>query len=510
MLAAQPLTIAPFDDEVDPLAALREMPQAQYLRWYLADLGARSVLVEPSYFDRDYLSEFAAFYCTSSAGYPNVCRRAHYFSEPVDRASLERATSGDVAEQAKLRSSYLGFLVLRPIPKTPLGRTVLRWYPDAMPAVPRVVDPSRKYTCNVAGLALEVEGLAWQQQDVGVGACATIALWTMLQSSAFDDRHVIPTTAEVTRIAHGPGLSAYRAFPSRGLHFGQLIAAVRDSGFAPLVVAGDLDGERFKREHFSASLAAFIRSGYPVTLAGALVRKEADGRYSFVGKHAVCAVGFRQASSEQAQAGALEFEDAGTKHVYVHDDNLGPSARFAIETDADGGVLLRTDPPPARHSMTLPDPTSTYPLFRPEVLLAAAHDDVRVSPDVLHSRSLELGALLIAGTGKKLGLTTSSRITRLARYARGELGKLLEQNPDVLGRTRLALWEDVPPMSIHIGVVRFGVGSQPVLDVLFDTTDSEPNMRAFCHLAFDSSMLTLIEAVASVFPIELGKAIAAY
>jgi hypothetical protein len=57
----------------------------------------------------------------------------------------------------------------------------------------------------------------------------------MLHSSAFDDRHVVPTTAEVTQTAHRAGLSGQRLFPSRGLNFGQLIATVRDSGFAPLV-----------------------------------------------------------------------------------------------------------------------------------------------------------------------------------------------------------------------------------------------------------------------------------
>ena len=35
--------------------------QVKYLRCYLHDLGARAVMVEPSYFDRDYLSEFEAF-----------------------------------------------------------------------------------------------------------------------------------------------------------------------------------------------------------------------------------------------------------------------------------------------------------------------------------------------------------------------------------------------------------------------------------------------------------------
>lgn len=515
MRGAEPLQLAVFDSDGDPLSELRSSPQGQYLRWYLADLGAKSVMVEPAYFDRDYLSEFSAFYCTSSAGYANVCRRVHYFSDEVDRAALTKAISGDTPEAERLQRSYLGFVVLRPIPKTPIGRTVLRWYPDDPARLPRVVDPSRDYTCHVAGLVLRVNGLAWQQQDSGVGACATVALWSMLHSSAFDDRHVVPTTAEVTRTAHGPGMSAYRAFPSKGLNFAQLIGTLRDSGFAPLVVPGDkvMSGnggsEHFSREHFSASLAAFVRSGYPVLLLGMLLKAEPDGSHREIGLHAVCAVGFRQATSVHSEA-VVAFEDAGTEYLYIHDDNLGPAARFRITTDDAGSVLLRAAPPPARHDLALIDPTASHPIFRPSALLAAAHDDVRLSPDVLHARALELGAVLSATTGGKLSLSASARFTRLARYVNRELETVLAGNPDALGRTRLALWEKVPPMSLHIGVVRLGRGPIPLLDVLYDTTDSEPNTRAFCHVSFHPGLPPLIERACSLLQMDLGTPVSAF
>ena len=506
---AEPFQFATFDADEDPLSEVRASSQGQYLRWYLADLDAKSVLIEPAYFDRDYLSEFAAFYCTSSAGYPNVCRRLHYFGEVVDRAVLEQAAAGDATARVRLQQSYLGFIVLRPIPKTPIGRTVLRWYPDDSPQLPRVVEPSREYTSNIAGLALRVRGLAWQQQDVGVGACATVALWSMLHSSAFDDRHVVPTTAEVTRTAHGPGMSAFRAFPSKGLHFGQLIATVRDSGFAPLVVPGQqgASGEHFTRERITASLAAFIRSGYPVLLAGMLLERDANGNYQEAGRHAVCAVGFRQASSAAPVPGTVEFEDAGTDFVYLHDDNLGPAARFKIEADTNGVVALRAAPPPARHKLSLIDPTPSHPLFRPSALLAAAHDDVRISPDVLHARAIDIASALVACTGDSLGLTVSARFIRLSRYLGVELETVLKNQLTVLGRTRLALCESVPPMSLHIGLIRFGNGPTPLLDVLFDTTDSEPNTRAFCHIAYNPSLEALAAHVTSLVGIDLGVAV---
>jgi hypothetical protein len=176
--------------------------QVKYLRCYLHDLGARAVIVEPNYFDRDYLAEFEAFYATSSAGYPNICSRVHYFGAHVTRAVFAAAVgdTGSAAERGKARElvedSYLGHVILRPIPGAPIGRTVLKVYPDAAgraAGTPRVMESAREYEAHVAGLTLRVSGLAWQQQDAAVGSCATVALWSMLHSSAFDDHHAIPT-----------------------------------------------------------------------------------------------------------------------------------------------------------------------------------------------------------------------------------------------------------------------------------------------------------------------------
>jgi hypothetical protein len=131
----QPLGFRAFSAAGDPLVAIErdvESRQGKYLRCYLHDLGARSVVIEPNYFDRDYLSEFEAFYATSSAGYPNICKRAHYFGSRVTRATFSKAVGGDAAARTLVEDSYLGHIIVRPIPGAPIGRTVLKVYPDAV------------------------------------------------------------------------------------------------------------------------------------------------------------------------------------------------------------------------------------------------------------------------------------------------------------------------------------------------------------------------------------------
>lgn len=473
------IRISPFGPK-DALGQL-ECPQAAYLRCYLSDMGCSTVVEEAVYFDRDYLSEFSAFYGTSTRGYSNRCRRVHFFGLQFGRATLRKALQGDERAVQELQGSYMGFAVLRPIAAAPLGRTVLRWYPDQTPSRPRVVS-SRAYTCHLAGLPLTVEGLAWQQQDSGVGACATVALWSMLHSSALDDSCAIPTTASITEAAHRTASMGDRVFPSTSLKLPQMLEAIKELGLAPAVVDGDLKTgsasraiAEFSVERFSVFSAAMIRSGYPVLLIGSI-----NGQ-----GHAVCLVGFREAPSHSAAPGDLEMQDAATPFVYVHDDNLGPNVRFEIRSGAGGRVELHPSAPtPLYSGPPLPDPAAGYGPIVPHALVCAVHRDLRLGPLELHrvgrraARAVQL-QLVDRATKLNPGLTFSTRFTRVADYLSRDLAAVLGEPSRALATARFGLVERVSPMSLRIGVVRIGIGSQRLLDVLLDTSDSNRQLRSF-------------------------------
>lgn len=480
----------------DPLGPFDGLRQVRYLRRYLDRLGAKVVLEEPNYFDKDYLSEFSAFYCTSSTGYSNACKRLHFFADAIDRASLEQAAGGDAEAVAKVKAAYLGFSVVRPIPAAPLGRTVLSWFPDGTPQTPRVTTPSRKYTCHVAGLSLEVEGLAWQQQDSAVGACATIALWTSLHSSAFEGYHALPTTAGITQAAHKSLSFGARVFPSGGLTVFQLCEVIKQYGLSPLVVEGDQEvgsGERrFSRDKFTSSCSALIRSGYPAIISCAI-----DGA-----PHAVCAVGFRSAVPATPPGGHVGHHDSEIPHVYIDDDNLGPNVRCEIVLDPGNPAFINLKPS-APGPTAVPDATAGYPAIVPSGLIAAVPEEIRTSPDTLYRAGLEVAgrlsamveAVMQANSKPAPGLVLSTRFIKLRDYLGGELGRLLEKTPPVLSRVRLALAEKVRPMSLHLGVARIGVRSAPIIDVLYDTTDSDRNHLAFAHIVFIPGLDQLMTAI---------------
>lgn len=502
----------------DALGELLPSKQSAYIRYYLADLGARSLVEEPIYFDRDYLAEFAVFYSTSAPAYGNRCKRLHFFSKKVSREQLKRAAGGSTRTIARLQDAYLGFVVVRPIPAS-LGRVVLRWYPEPRGSTtPRVTEPARWYECHVAGFTLRVRGLAWQQQDSAVGGCATIALWSMLHSSAFDDAHAIPTTADITRFAHRTASLGARIFPSHGLTRHQMLEAIKEAGLAPLTLDGDVilpDGSRaFSKERFASSCAALLRSGYPLTLTGRFIPSG--------GKHAVCVVGFREAAATSASGlkGAVDLQDAAIERLYVHDDNIGPNVRFDVlertaplpkKRNVRVVTLKRARPKPSTH--TWPDDTfPKYPEFVPDAIVAAVHEGLRTSPDALHGVGMDHAESFrdqLQALGLAEGVTLSTRFIRFPAYQK-ELAKLLVANRPALSRARLALCQQEQPLSLHLGVVRIGTGQTPHADLLIDTTDSDLNLRPFCHVVFSAGAASLIAWMHAHTPVKWGTTVRAY
>jgi hypothetical protein len=101
----------------------------------------------------------------------------------------------------------------------------------------------------------------------------------------------------------------------------------------------------------------------------------------------------------------------------------------------------------------------------------------------------------------------SSRFIGLREYMRDELPRLLAGNSAALSRVRMALAESVPPMSLHLGLVRIGLDAQPLTDILYDTTDSDLGLRAFAHIAFVSGIAEFVSAAATSGRMAVGVAV---
>ena len=495
MHRAKPLSFGKFQGCDDPIAGPGSQPrsnQLNYLACYLKGLHAQRYILEPNYFDLDYLEEFSSFYSLNTRGYSNLCRRVHYFSnDAVDQEMLRRALADEKDAVRCMRDSYLGFSVLRPIPHS-IGKTVFRWYEDQTPNQQRVTEPSRQYDCHIAGFKLSVTGIAWQQQDSAVASCATVGVWSMLHSSAFDYRHSVPTTTQITLAANNSVKLGRSTFPSVGLQIEQLLEAIKHHRLNPIQIDGDMfvNGRTcFSKEKFASTCAAFIRSGYPVLLVGNYAAHMAEG-------HVVCMTGFRDSPVPPPPNTPVAVMDEKVDCFYLHDDNYGPNIRFKVcsaPKSVSGGKSLcqiKSEPPSYVGS------SGAFPLpieFIPSSAIVATHQELRLSASRFYAEGYEvtrafhsaLNHFLKQVNLSTVGLSFGCRFMLLKTYLATELGNQIS-NKNTLSAVRLSLQEKVPPMSLHIGILRIaGFSGSPLLDIIYDTTEATPVRGPYCHIAFE-------------------------
>lgn len=375
-----------------------------YLKTYLDVMNVKTVIIEPFYFEKNYSSEYSVFYSRGTKCIPNYCDRILFFSEEFDRDFLLKAICGNEAEKSKIEESFLGFITKRPLAHAQLGKTVLRWYEDKEPETPRIITPSREYIVHLLNLEMKVSGVAWKQQDLGVSACATVALWSLLQSSAFEEYCYVPTTTELTLNANLTTSDGARVFPSIGLNVFQISEAIKENDLSPIIIEGTNEIDEsygaisaFKKEAFINYIATLIKSGYPVLLSGNLIEKNDDtGELEITEGHAICCTGYRSAKSPLIEGGKIGFDEEDMPSIYINDDNFGPNVRFEIDTEEDFGddvLILRPKAPDRKKygSDSEDDPVCDAYSFLPTEMLIAISKDIFVSPFDLLKLGIKFG-----------------------------------------------------------------------------------------------------------------------
>lgn len=290
--------------------------QVSYIYNYLNTLDAQSVLLELNYLDKDYLEDFSRYYVKRFGNAGHQCARMHFFSKKVDHRHIDRileAGEGTVAFAAELNEAYLGFMVIKPLPKTFIGKTCLKVMSDSH-TIPNKKKKrlSRNYKVDLFGIELNVHSIAFQEQDKVVAACASTAIWSALHTLNWRDVRSIHSCSEITvnAINHIDGSS--NSFPSKELTNKQILRSLDVEGLRH----HSEDVEKLSQVGFLATVMGHIDSDLPLLVMGDVFAvREGNALESYGAGHAVCVVGYK-----------VDDEEV----IYVHDDRLGPYARAKL------------------------------------------------------------------------------------------------------------------------------------------------------------------------------------
>ena len=436
---------------------------SDYLSEYLKQLKATVCVTEAHYVDRHHLDDFANYYARSFSFPDAHCKRLHFFERltpeavrrTVGQAAHEPASIENLEET--LQAAYLGFVVVRPLEAARVGRTVLRTYPaDGV----RHFEVLRPYRVHIAGLRLQLNGLAFQQQDRGAAVCASVALWSALQRVAVVAGHRSPTPHTITSAAASPFAASY------GLSDAAMAAALARLGYA---------ADYLEPEHglgwFRLQLTASLRSHLPVVL---LLSKDGPGG-SGLG-HAVTVTGFREPPNIEAVR--TPHVDACTEGIrvragslgvlYVHDDNLGPHAHYELRDakSGDGNDMLELL---RGRSSGINLPRWEVDEWRVDGALVPKPEKLRLSVDGLLKGIVQLSPLLRRAM-RPLNVDFDARFTSGVEFVREVLRTAV--HPDQL--EEFLLKTSLPR---HIGLIEVRANDRRLCDLVVDVTEVERNLE---------------------------------
>jgi hypothetical protein len=300
-----------------------------YLERYLSDIHAKSMLVENDYTDGEYLDDFASYYVRCHQDYDRRCKRIHFFDKSIKEDQFLNVVNGVASKKdiEVITNSYLGFIVVRPLPQAIIGRTVI---------VTRKEQPGDSYTCvreydvNLFGIKLTIKrSLAFQEQDTVIAACATVALWCCFHKTAQMFGTPAPRPADITRVANQV-IHPSRSFPSRGLNIQQMCDAIGQVGLEPEVI--DMNKNR-NDVPLVDLIYSYLKMGLPVILGA-----EVEGR----GLHAITLLGFSIGDESVTKKRGFSTVGSRINRIYAHDDQSGPFSEIRIQKNNNPEAIYPT------------------------------------------------------------------------------------------------------------------------------------------------------------------------
>lgn len=465
---------------------VRKKPHFCYFCEYLGatrdGLAARIIVIENPYVSSSFQADYADYYSRGFADYPRHCKRVHFFSQEFDKPALEAALT-DLSEAA-LWGSYLGYIVIKPLPATPIGATVLKQYGHGK-TKHRHYPVQRPYPLNLLGKKLVVNTLAFQEQDVNVSACATTALWMAFHKTASLFQTPLPSPYQITASTGNLFNSTGRVFPNKGLDLYQVGKAIESVGLVSelrlyqpptemhkLVMQEfqDLPAEEqpteaavteqcrqaaeMQMQEAKGLIYAYLRMGLPILL---FIQLEG------LGGHLVTITGYREAEAVPLRSINISLLSDRIERFYVHDDQIGPFARIGFTHDG-------------RLETAWPDGGNNWLNCRKAILDAVSVPlipDIRIEYEQVYEKVALFDQVLYGFLPDGEDLLWDVYLSYSNTY-KEELRKQRHINYHHLNRLLKTL------LPKYIWVARASLGGSTLLEMVFDATDLHTGF--YCQL----------------------------
>jgi hypothetical protein len=380
------------------------------------------------------------------------------------------------SSEIELTNDYIGFIVIKPLPQTILGRTCLRTYPNAGC---RFFNFIRPYKVNLFGIELSVESIAYQEQDSVVAACASSAIWSAFQATALLFQHSIPSPVEITKAATIFFPYANRHFPNKGLNPEQMAHAIRNVGLEPYLISAN------QYDVIKATTYAYQRAKIPVVL-GFMLANFVSG--ALLGRHAVTITGYRIGNTKHGFSGSNFFlKSSRIEKIYCHDDQVGPFARMEF-TRNDNRLTTSWMDESKKIGHIVADP---------EILILPLYHKIRIPFDIILNIVYRIDALLkLIGNNVKFknGLNINEIEWDIFLCISNDFKTEIRLNTELAHSDKLSILTEGLPKYIWRAI---GSIDNERVELIFDATDIEQGEIFIRLIPYSQNLSSLMQTIAT-------------
>ncbi|WP_258406331.1 C39 family peptidase [Shewanella halotolerans] len=446
----------------------------------LSELNAKTMVCENQYTDNGYLEDYLNYYVGCHENYSRTCSRIHFFDGDFDYDRFEQVIVNST-DNAESLGNYLGFMVVKPIPMTFIGRTCLK-LPESY-AYPAHTVITREYTADLFGLKLTVSSLAFQEQDRVVAACSSSSIWCLLHALKL---RRIKSPAQIT-MAATESSKIINTFPSSGLNTAEIERALEYFDLRQHQISPHASSSQ-NLLLLKEVVQTYIDSNIPLILGVECQKKQPNMPYITAGEHAVTIIGYGNNKSGEMDK------------LIVHDDRSGPFSilRFVPDytiksTEEKVTVLISEE--------FYVDTTVITAHEYPEVmvynnLIIATDPRVRIGFDPI-AQTVDGIATLLSSTFAILAstlpgplravVTSKVKLQKSSNYKQKVKSKCVSNKSEILTRNF--------PKYLWIG--EYSVNGTPLFDLIFDSTNLPQGEAYLCSAFYDDSAQEILTKLAT-------------
>lgn len=426
----------------DNLKRLIRNPRfTDYFYNYLAKHNCETIISENSYVDKHYLIDYSNFYSRTFTKYERFCKRIHFFSHRLPSYNEDDFIRSFISDKTYRENfneeHYLGYIIKKPIPKSYIGRSLLKVhsYISDNENDTGVIDV--KHHVNFFGLSIPIRSLYYQQQDTVVGACATASLWMILDklNDLFGVFSLAPS--EITKRAM-EFLSLSRSFPSGGLNQYQIFSFLKSLNLE--VEYPDPDYIETDERFLKSLIYAYVKFGLPLIASLTLRKPSGKGKDDY---HVALITGFKM------RYNSSENKADNIAQLFIHDDQIGPYCVVSFGRNArDWNYQLRN--------------VMNYSSIQLDDVFVPIYHKIRL-PFIRLYRSIEKIYTSYRAVIKDINQYEIFLIT-VKKYKK----ELISYNSNILSENRSVIFSNLPN---YIWIIRFHLKNSDKIDLIHDATN---------------------------------------